>query len=82
MAFVAQARRHELKPVNDRVPLWTAERIWRNDRIWHFSDLGRCPTKSAKWAKADVNQVAVTNRDFMSTRLSSRFDEIYSGPFG
>jgi hypothetical protein len=35
------------------------------------SDLGRCPTESAKWAKADLDQVAVTNRDFMSTRLSS-----------
>ena len=24
--------------------------------------------ESAKWAKADIDQVAVTNRDFMSTR--------------
>jgi hypothetical protein len=27
--------------------------------------------ESVKWAKADIEQVAVTNRDFMSTRPSS-----------
>jgi hypothetical protein len=27
--------------------------------------------ESAKWSKADVDQIAVTNRDFMSTRPSS-----------
>jgi hypothetical protein len=28
--------------------------------------------ESAKWAKPDIDQVAVINRDFMSTRPSSR----------
>jgi hypothetical protein len=28
--------------------------------------------KSAKWAEPDIDQVAVTNRDFMSTRPSMR----------
>jgi hypothetical protein len=35
--------------------------------VWHFSDLGKCPTESAKWTKR-TSTVAVTNRDFMSTR--------------
>jgi len=32
--------------------------------------LGRCRFESTKWAKADIDRVAVTNRDFMSTRPS------------
>src|SRR5262249_7608147 len=49
----------------------SAKRLLQHNR--HFSDLGRCPTcVSAKWAKADIGQVAVTNRDFMSTRPSER----------
>jgi hypothetical protein len=28
--------------------------------------------ESAKWAKADIDQVAVTNRNFMSTRPNER----------
>ena len=32
--------------------------------------LRNVPLESAKWAKADIDQVAVTNRDFMSTRSS------------
>src|SRR5215510_10931658 len=28
--------------------------------------------ESAKWAKADIDQVAVTNRDFMSTRPKTK----------
>jgi len=41
-----------------------------NDRHWHMSDLGRCPIESGNGAKTDIDQVAVTNRDFMSTRPS------------
>jgi hypothetical protein len=28
----------------------------------------------ARWAKPDIDQVAVTHRDFMSTRLGGRWD--------
>ena len=28
---------------------------------------------TAKWGKADLNQVAVTNRDFMSTHSKAKF---------
>src|SRR4029450_11345751 len=34
----------------------------------HFSDVGRCQLESAKWAKADIDQVAVTS----STRALAR----------
>ena len=30
--------------------------------------------ESEKWAKADIDQMAVTNRDFMSTRPSNRLE--------
>jgi hypothetical protein len=46
----------------------------RGDRItWPISEFGTSRTsgdvrpKSAKWAEPDIDQVAVTNRDFMST---------------
>jgi hypothetical protein len=40
----------------------------RNDALWsrQFPDLARCP-ESAKWANADIDQIAVANCDFMST---------------
>src|SRR5205814_651307 len=32
-------------------------------RCWHFSDLADARLDSAKWAKADADQVAATKRD-------------------
>src|SRR5262249_60788189 len=52
------------KPPKHSESRWGRER----GRSIPFSDLGRCPIESAKWAKADTDQAALTYRDFMSTR--------------
>jgi hypothetical protein len=39
---------------------------------------GNVRLKSAKWAKADIDQVAVTNRDFMSTRPSTTLADLFT----
>ena len=41
-----------------------------NVGVWHFSDLARSPTWVRKVGQSGLDQVAVTNRDFMSTRPS------------
>ena len=42
---------------------WTTEQAWGKLSYGaHFSDLGRCPTESAKWAKPDIEPTSPNDR--------------------
>jgi len=41
-----------------------------NGSYWHLSDLASCRLEFTKWGKADIDQIVVADRDFMSTRPS------------